>query len=149
MGKMCCLHRLLSAFPPGVWYLHSTHCSIPFLLTVSLSVALFLFNCIYLFWEREREKVSGGGGTGRENPKQAPHCQHRAWHGAQTHERTNHDLSRNQESDAQPTEPPKDPCFCVFIYLWPTVVLLIISSSVGAKCIVIMPVSFTSLHLLT
>ena len=43
--------------------------------------------------ERERERE-------RENPKQAPHCQCRAQHGAQTHELEDHVLSPNQETDA-------------------------------------------------
>lgn len=35
--------------------------------------------------ERDRDNVSGGG-VERENPKQAPHCQHRARHEARTPE---------------------------------------------------------------
>ena len=34
-----------------------------------------------------------------ENPKQALHCQHRAWYGAWTHKLWHFDLSWNQESD--------------------------------------------------
>ena len=46
----------------------------------------FLKN-VYLLRERERE-CSGEGGQRereRENPKLAPHCQCRAWHGTQSH----------------------------------------------------------------
>ena len=45
----------------------------------------------------------------RENPNQAPHCQHRAQCRAQTCKLPDGDLSQNQELDAQPTEPPRDP----------------------------------------
>ena len=59
--------------------------------------------------EREREHASGGGTEGkRENLKQAPHSAlspapdsiPQPW---------DHDLSQNQESDAQPTESPRCP----------------------------------------
>ena len=33
--------------------------------------------CLFILGESEREKVSGEGEE-RENPKQVPHCQHRA-----------------------------------------------------------------------
>ena len=55
------------------------------------------------------------GGAERENPKQAPHCECRVRHGAWTHKLWDHDLSKNQESEAQPTEPlrhqPPQLCF--------------------------------------
>ena len=63
----------------------------------------FFFKFIYFERERERESARVGEGQRereRENPKQALHCQHRARHGAQTHEPGDHDLSRNQESDS-------------------------------------------------
>ena len=44
-----------------------------------------------------------------ENPKQALCCQRWAWCGAWTHELWDHDLSWNQESDAQLTKPPRRP----------------------------------------
>ena len=56
--------------------------------------------------ERERERESGGEGQ-RENPKQGPHCYHSAQHRAQSHAPGDHDLSRNQELDAEPTEPTR------------------------------------------
>ena len=63
-----------------------------------------LFKCIYLFWERdrerqsERERTSEGQREGdRENPKRTPHHQHRARCQARTHEPWHHDLSWNQE----------------------------------------------------
>ena len=43
------------------------------------------------------------------NPKQAPYSQHRAWCGAWIHKLWDHDLSQNEESDAQPTEPSRCP----------------------------------------
>ena len=66
--------------------------------------------------DRQRERASRRGAE-RENPKQlqALSCQHRAQCGAQTHELQDHDLSRNQESDAQRTEPPRCPCSSVVI----------------------------------
>ena len=61
--------------------------------------------------DRERENRSGGteGDGERENPKQALHCLHGAWCEAQTWELWDHDLSQNQELDAQPAEPPGTP----------------------------------------
>ena len=64
----------------------------------------FLSLFIYFEGERERERERAQAGVGqrkgtRENPEQAPFYQCRAWHGAQTHELWDHDLSRNQESD--------------------------------------------------
>ena len=64
-------------------------------------------NCFIYFWERD--SVQAGRGRERErekeNPKQALHCQRRAWGGAATHEPWDHDLSWNQELDIQQTEP--------------------------------------------
>ena len=49
-----------------------------------------------LFILREREWASTQEGQReRENPKQAPHWQHRAWCRAQTQEPGDHDLSQN------------------------------------------------------
>ena len=59
------------------------------------------------------EKVEEGEGE-RENPKQALHCQPRARCGAQSYEPQDHDLSQNQESDAQPTEASRCPRGTVF-----------------------------------
>ena len=57
-----------------------------------------------------RESTSGEGQKKeRQNPKQAPCHQHRARHGARTHELQDHDLSQNQQSDAQPAVPPRHP----------------------------------------
>ena len=69
----------------------------------------------YFERERERESVSSGGAEReREKPKQAPHYQHRARLGAQTHKPWDHDLGWNQESDTWPTEPPRRPRRCDF-----------------------------------
>ena len=67
--------------------------------------SFFFLRSIYLFILRERERGSvsriGAETEGeRENPKQAPHYQHRAQRGAQSQELPDHDLSQNQESDA-------------------------------------------------
>ena len=49
---------------------------------------------IYLFSERQRASMNGGGAEREgENLKQALHCQHRAQCGAQSHESGDHDLS--------------------------------------------------------
>ena len=55
----------------------------------------------YLFWGVCKHR----GGTEREHSKQSYHCQCRAWYRARSHEPWDHDLSRNQELDAQPTKP--------------------------------------------
>ena len=60
-------------------------------------------------WWRSRDRE-------RQNPKQALHCEHRAQHGVKTHEQGDHDLSRNQETDAQPTEPCRHPIFLSFYH---------------------------------
>ena len=72
-----------------------------------------LFSCclsVFIYFERDRHSTRRGAaereGEG-ENPKQAPCCQPRARHGAQTH--GHRDLSRNQESDAKVTESPRRP----------------------------------------
>ena len=54
---------------------------------------------MYLFILRERVSMRVGKGQRereRQNPKQALSCQHRARHGAQTHEPRDRDLSRSQ-----------------------------------------------------
>ena len=53
-------------------------------------VWFFNLKNVYLFLERERDRESTGGGEveregGRENPKQALGCQHRACCRAQSH----------------------------------------------------------------
>ena len=78
----------------------------------------FNFLNIYLLSLKESEssRVHTRAEEGqRENPKQSPHCQCRTWCGAQTRELWDHDLSRNQESDAQPTEPPRHPSTPAFL----------------------------------
>ena len=78
----------------------------------------FLFVWVYLFIEREREKEreteqeqagEGHRERKREYPKQVLCCQHRAWCRAWSHVLNDHDLSRDQRLDAQPTEPPRHP----------------------------------------
>ena len=57
-------------------------------------------------------------GRGREretrNPKQAPCCQHRAQCGSWPHKPWDHDLSLNQELDAELTEPLRHPRVIIF-----------------------------------
>ena len=52
---------------------------------------------------------AGEGQRERGNPKQVPHCQHRAKCRAQTHEPQDHALSQNQQSDTQLIKPPRHP----------------------------------------
>ena len=74
----------------------------------------WFFMFIYLFWERERESEQGGAEREgeRENPKQAPYCQHRAPHRAWTHKPWDHDLSPDQEFHTELTEVPRLPYYC-------------------------------------
>ena len=61
------------------------------------------FSWLFIYFERERGKAQAEEGQTvreRENPKQAPHCQHRARHGTWTHQPWDHDLSGNQETVA-------------------------------------------------
>ena len=77
--------------------------------TIQASQFLFLLS-LFIYFERDRERAGAGGeqrGRERENPMQAPHCQHRAWLRVWSHEQWDHDLSLNWESDTQPTEPPR------------------------------------------
>ena len=67
--------------------------------------------------ERERESASGGGAEReRVNPKQAPNsAQSPTWGSIPCP--WDHELSRNQESDAELTEPPRHPIFSSFLWL--------------------------------
>lgn len=58
---------------------------------------ILIFNVNLFLRERERERET-------QNPKQAP--------GSRA---VDHDLSRNQESDTQPTEPPRLPMKCSMV----------------------------------
>ena len=87
----------------------------PFLL-----ISLFYKKNVYLFILRETEHKQGRGRDKREkeNPKQAPCCQHRAQHGAWTHKLRDHDLSRNQELNG--LSHPGDPHFTFFFLACPS-----------------------------
>ena len=81
----------------------------------------FLFCFVYFERERERERehLSKEGQRKRERiPGRL--CTVSTEPRARTHELQDHDLSHNQESDTQPTEPPR--CFWIiflmFIYLF-------------------------------
>ena len=80
---------------------------------------LFFFNAFFLrllffLWRERKRSGERGRGRGRENPKEAPNSVGsltwslipRPW---------DPDLSRNPESDAQPTEPPRHPSLYTFI----------------------------------
>ena len=54
------------------------------------------FKFIYFYFEREHMHIQAGEGqrgVESKNPKQAPHCQHRAQRGAQSHELQDNGLS--------------------------------------------------------
>ena len=68
----------------------------------------YIILCCFIYLERKHMHQQGKArGRWRENLKQA---QHTAWCRAWFHDRLwDHDLSQNQESDAQPIEPPGHP----------------------------------------
>ena len=75
------------------------------------STFLGFFKNFYLFFSWERAQVGEGQREkGKENLKQALHCQHRAHCGAQTQEPWDDELNWNQEADTKLTEPPSHPC---------------------------------------
>ena len=77
--------------------------------------------CIYLLtWRGRREREKGGGGTEGEEERilSRLHTQHSTWHGAQSHNPQDHDLSPNQESGAKLTEPHNCP-----FYFWDLLIL--------------------------
>ena len=84
----------------------------------------FFYFFIYLILECAHIMGEGQRETERENPKQAPHCQHRAWHEAQSHELWDHDLSiaprvgllTNWVTQAPPRVGQKFPVRSVLIY---------------------------------
>ena len=105
----------LLIFQPGAHtHTHThTHVYIVYLkkslFCLCLIVSSFFLNRIFLFFEkclkfilfiylfRKRERAREGGAERereRQKPKQAPRCRHR------THEPRDHDLGRNQESEA-------------------------------------------------
>ena len=59
---------------------------------------LFLFFLIFIFESERKREWAGKGQREKEtqNLKQAPGCQHRAWHRAWTHDSQDHDLSQSQ-----------------------------------------------------
>ena len=70
---------------------------------------LFIFLKIYLFiLEREREHATGRAEGEEENLKQAPHPAQNQTQGSILRP-WDRNLSQNQESEAQPTEPPRRP----------------------------------------
>ena len=67
-----------------------------------------LFVCLFIIFERERER----GGEGQREGETQSHIGSALTEprsGAQTHKPWDRDLSQDQESDTQPTEPPRCP----------------------------------------
>ena len=70
------------------------------ILTNMLPLDFFFFYCLFIS-ERHRDRIQVGWGRERGRHRiwsrlEALSCQHRAWHGARTHELWDHDLSRSQ-----------------------------------------------------
>ena len=96
----------------------------------------FCFKFIYLFCVCVREtalmpEVVGLRERERENPKWALCLQCRTQfrapqHKAESHKPWDHDLSRNQESDAEPTEPPTCLEMTIPYWVWRTHCLAIL-----------------------
>ena len=91
-------HKMLSTFKNIYKYLHENsevrgRLNLNAKKGTIFSLIIFLSLFIYFEWGKGRERM-------RENPKQAPSCQPRAWCGAQTHEPWDHDLSPNKEWEA-------------------------------------------------
>ena len=71
----------------------------------------YFFLHLFIYFVRERQSASRGGAKRegeRGNPKQASSCQHSARCGAGTHG-PDRDRGQHQESEAEPTEPPRRP----------------------------------------
>ena len=96
-----------------------SHISLQWGLWFSFAVFFFfpvfnLFLSLFIYFERVREyKLARGRRRERQNPTQPPRPQCRARCGAWTCEPWDHDPSRDQESDSQPTESPRSPSFFV------------------------------------
>ena len=80
----------------------------------------FFFKFIYF----QRDSMSGGGQWGRENPKQAPCCLTEPGEELEPTKPWDHDLSQNEESDAQLTEPPRCPMKWYHVLIWISVLLV-------------------------
>ena len=77
----------------------------------------FLFFLINLFIYRENTRVIWWRAERKEReriPSRLYWCQHGDGHGVRIHKLWDHDLCGNQESDTQPTEPPRFPRSFVF-----------------------------------
>ena len=82
-----------------------------FLFTTAAFLLIF-FKFIYLLRERGEGGREGGGQREREreNPKQAPHCQHRAWCGTRSHKLWDYDLSWSWMPNWLSTQAPQPFC---------------------------------------
>lgn len=92
----------------------SWHCCTSFYIISAHLIRRFqVFLLLVVVWEIYRER-------GRENPVQPPHHQHWAQCEAQSYEKWDHDLHRNQQLDTQPTghEPPRCPRIFQFCRWW-------------------------------
>ena len=78
-------------------------------------IYIHIYILVFVYFKRECTCKWVGEGRDRENPKQALCCQHKAQCGAQSHELWDHDLSWNQKSDTQPTEPARHPLSYFFM----------------------------------
>ena len=97
---------LLKLCPDLTWLILSFHVgssypsSTPLLLTLLYSPLLPFSKSLFIYLEREWAPMGGGAErTERDTLKQALHCQHRAQCRSQSHDRWDHDLSQDRESD--------------------------------------------------
>ena len=129
-------------------------------LWISISSTYFLLGClfffVYLFILRELgdrgwEWVCvGGTERERENPKQAPHCQRRAWCGAQTCELWDYDLSWDQELDTNLLSHPGTQSFYwVVLLTWIVLYMFKCESFLGDKFVCMFMRDVRSLVFLT
>ena len=90
---------------------------------VSLYILFYFILMLIYFWERQTEcKLGRGRERGRHriwSRLQALSCQHRARHGARTHEPYDHDLSWSQMLNrlSHPGATPPPPFFKVSMYI--------------------------------
>ena len=84
---------------------------------------IFVFFFFFVFLRESRSATGEGRERGRHRMQsrfQAPSCQHRAWHGAQTHKPWDHDLSQSQTLNwmSHPGAPCSYDILSTLLYTW-------------------------------
>ena len=110
-----CYYFLLFSFSFRAWKQSGEIPALVFGVTtlIALDHLMFIFLSLFVYFERDRDSTSGAVG-GRERGKEripSGLCALSAEpnRGLELLQPRDHDLSPNQESDAQPTEPPGAP----------------------------------------